>query len=146
MTSLGDYSRIHLLAHGDGDHVVLDELRAESGSGHARLTASADARPGGGYGVTAAMDLDSFPAYVEGQDLAAVSLKVSAQAEVSAQQVKVKAAVSSARLALRDVKRKQLQDPARPGDVVLGDKGIPLNAEQSRKQAAVSARLASAGG
>jgi len=146
ITGLGDYRRLHLLAHGDQDHVVLDELRADSGNGHARITASGNRRVGGGYGVTAAMDLDSFPAYVEGQDLAAVSLKARAQAEVSGEQVKIKASIGSARLALSDVDRKHLQKLARPSDVVLGENGVPLNTEQARKLAAISARLARADG
>lgn len=142
VTGMGDYKRVHLLAHGDKDHVVLDELRAESGGGHARVTATGDHRSDGGYAIKSMVELANFPAYVEGQALATVSLRASADARVSVKEVRGKIAVSSARLALSDAKRKHLQRLARPGDVVLTDDGEPLNPAQARKLATVTAVLA----
>jgi translocation and assembly module TamB len=86
--------------------------------------------------------LDEFPAYVEGQALAAISLQASADAEVSVERVRAKVAVKSARVALSDAKRKHLQKLADPPDVVLIDGGAPLNPAQARKLAAVMATLA----
>jgi len=108
--------------------MVLDELRADSGGGHARVTASGDHRPGHGYAVKARLDLDEFPAYVEGQALATISLQASSDAEVAVQRVRARTTISSAHLTLTDAKRKHLQKLAQPADVVLTDGDAPLNA------------------
>ena len=141
ITGFGEYRHVHLLAHGDEDHMVLDELRADSGGGHARVTASGDHRPGHGYAVKARLDLDEFPAYVEGQALATISLQASSDAEVAVQRVRARTTISSAHLTLTDAKRKHLQKLAQPADVVLTDGDAPLNAAQARKLAAVTAIL-----
>ncbi len=141
VTGMGEYKRIHLLAHGDKDHLVLDELRADSGAGHARATGSGDHLVGNGYAAKVALDLDKFPAYVDGQALAAVSLRASADAQVSVQKVRATVSIGSARLALSDAKRKHLQKLARPDDVVLVDGDAPLNPMQANRLAAVNATL-----
>ncbi len=141
ITGMGEYKRIHLLAHGDKHRIVLDELRADGGTGRMRVTAQGDHRAGRGYAIQARLALDDFPAYVEGQALAAISLRASADAHISVQQVRAKAVISSARVALSDAKRKHLQKMARPADVVLTEGGTPVNAVQARKLAAVTAAL-----
>ncbi|MEP6654401.1 MAG: hypothetical protein ABJA82_13655, partial [Myxococcales bacterium] len=45
ITGMGEYKHIHFLARGDKEHIFLDELRAESGGGRARVTARGDHRP-----------------------------------------------------------------------------------------------------
>ncbi|MEO5769797.1 MAG: translocation/assembly module TamB domain-containing protein, partial [Polyangia bacterium] len=142
ITGMGEYKHIHFLARGDKEHIFLDELRAESGGGRARVTARGDHRPGNGYGIKATMELRDFPAYVEGQALAALSLEAKADTEVSVRRVRADVSIGSARLALSDAKRKHLQKLAAPADVVLTDGGQPINTAQARKLAAVNAVLA----
>jgi translocation and assembly module TamB len=142
ITGMGEYKHIHLLVHGDTEHVVLDELGVDSGGGHARVTGSGDHRSGSGYGLKATVDLKDFPAYVEGQALAAISLRASTDSQVSVQRVRAKVSIDSARVTLSDAKRKHLQKLAQPADVVLTDAGAPLNAAHARKLAAATAALA----
>ena len=146
ITGLGAYKNIHLLVHGAPERIVLDELRADSGDGHARVTASGTHQAKGGYAIDTVLDLQRFPAYVEGQALASVTLQASAKAEVAVGRVRATSTVQSARVALSDAKRKHLQPLAPAADVIRVDEtGAPLNAAQARRLEAVARRLAALG-
>jgi translocation and assembly module TamB len=142
ITGLGAYKAVHLKVHGALDHVVLDELRADSGDGHARLTGSGSHAPAGGYSVDLRTDLARFPVYVEGQALAAVSLQAATHGSVSVRAVRVKVTIDSARVALSDAKRKHLQPLAPAADIVRVDGDQPLNATQAARLAAIDRRIA----
>jgi len=141
ITGMGQYDDVHLLVRGDNDHVVLEELKADSGDGHARVTGKGGHQVGSGYAINAEIALSKFPIYGQGQALATISLKASAQTQVTLRHVAAKVSVKSARVELSDAKPKQLQPLARPADVILVEDGSPLNRAQERKLAAVSARL-----
>jgi translocation and assembly module TamB len=141
LSGLGQYKNVHLLLHGNESHWAIDEIKAESGNGNARISAEGDHREGQGYFVHGSFALDKFPAYLQGQVLARVSLDAKAEAQISTAHVETKINVASARIALTDVKRKHLQEMNPPTDVVLVDDGTPVSEEQSRKLAAVNAAL-----
>lgn len=139
VAGLGEYQHIHLLVHGDQNQLAVDELRADSGRGHARLTGAAVHQPRGGYQVHTDLRVDKFPAYVEGQVLANVSLQAAAQSELSRRHLRSQLKIGSARVALTDVKRKHLEPLSQPGDVILVDRGQPVNPTQAHKLASAHA-------
>lgn len=157
VAGVGDYTRIHLLVHGDPERLTLDELRADSGPGHVRLAGVADHQSQGGYRVQSTMNLDKLPAYMQGQLLAHVSLDASADTQVGGQaasagaqptsapaqsgHVRSRVTVHSAHVALAGVKRKHLQPLSEPGDVIVLDKGKPASSAQARKLATTDAAL-----
>jgi translocation and assembly module TamB len=141
MIGIGDLEKIHFLVHGDRDQLTVDELRADSGSGHAKLTVTANHRARGGYQVRSSTNVDKFPVYVQGQSLANVSLQATADAEVSGGQVRSNVHVSSTHLALSDAKRKHLQSLSQPGDVILVEDGTPIDKVQAQRLAQAEAEL-----
>lgn len=141
MVGIGDYENIHLLVRGDRDRLSIEELRADSGSGHAKLTMSATHRDRG-YDITSQIDLDKLPIYVQGQSLASISLDAKARARIDSGQVRSHIEIGSSHVRLSDAKRKRLQDLSQPDDVILVEDGRPIDEEQARKLAQVNAALA----
>jgi translocation and assembly module TamB len=133
VADLGGYEGVHLLVHGDGNSMVLEDLSARAGSGHARVTAKATRAAPGKFTVETTAKLDKFPLYSEGQPLAALSLDARAHGNVAADRIGLTAKVDEAHVALAEGKRKRLQPLARPRDIVLLDEGKPLNREQAKK-------------
>jgi translocation and assembly module TamB len=146
VTGLGEYKDIHLALHGDDQKLVLDELRAKSGNGTARITADA-AHASGGYHFHARADVARFPVYQEGQPLAQVSLSTTLSGTAAPFDTQVDVEIDNARIELSDAKRKDLQSLASPADVVLVDSGQPLNqAQAERLRQLVAARPPPKGG
>jgi translocation and assembly module TamB len=138
VTGSGAYDRVHLLVHGDGHQVILEELSAHAGTGEARVSAKAT-RGDKAYDVTSKLDLRSFPLYQEGQPAATLSLRGSAQGSVAPDRVAITTGISEARFALAAARPKRLQPLARPADIVLLADGEPLDRGQAKKLRALTA-------
>jgi translocation and assembly module TamB len=146
ITGVGEYKDIHLAAHGDEQKLTLDELRARSGSGTARVTGDA-AHAAGGYHFAARADVSRFPIYQEGQPLAEVSFSTNLSGTAAPFDTHAEVDIDNARVELSDAKRKSLQSLASPTDVVLVDDGQPLNrAQAERLRALVASRPRAKGG
>lgn len=146
VSGMGEYRNVRIAAHGSRARWTLDELEADSGAGHADLRASGQRDEAvGGYRISSVIRADRVPAYVDGQALADVSLAAKVEGLVARGSLQADVDVESARLALRDVKRKKLQSLREPDDIVLVEDGRPIDREQARKLAALSAEPAPAG-
>lgn len=141
VVGIGDYEKVHLLVHGDRDQLTMEELRADSGSGHAKLTVVATHRASGGYALRSNVNVDKFPVYAQGQALANLSLQATADSEVDRGQVRSTAKISSSHLILSDAKRKHLQSLSQPGDVILVEDGRPVDKMQEHRLAQAEAEL-----
>ncbi len=125
---MGDFRDIHLALHGDTDRIVLDELTAKSGGGHAKVTAAlARKSDRSGYELSGAIDATNMPAYQEGQALATVTLNATLSGSTGGEKARAKVDVHEARIRLSDDKRKDLQSLKAPDDVVMVEDGRPLN-------------------
>ena len=133
VSEFGEFKEIHLALHGSEDDLVLDELAAKSGAGRARVTGSARHETGRGYHLSAEAKLDRFPLYTEGQPLATVALAARVSGRVQLFDTRLKVDIDDARVALPDAERRKLQPLETPADVVLVDKGAPLNRAQAKK-------------
>jgi translocation and assembly module TamB len=129
----GEYRQIHLSLHGDENGVVLDELTAASGPGRARATGNAKRVGRGRYEVTLDSKLDRLPLYTEGQPLAVVSLTSRLRGTATPPDAKLDLDINEARIELPEAKRKELQPLDEPHDVVLVERGAPLNRAQAAK-------------
>ena len=146
ITGLGEYHDIHLAVHGDDQKLILDELRARSGNGMARVTGDAS-HAAGAYHFSARADVARFPIYQEGQPLAQVSLSTTLTGTTAPFDTRADVQIDNARIELSDAKRKNLQSLASPADVVLVDAGQPLNRSQAeRLRALLAARPKPKGG
>jgi autotransporter translocation and assembly factor TamB len=133
VTGLGEWRGIHLAAHGDERKVTLDDLSLDSGSGHAHASGTAERGSGPGYAIAARAEARAFPVYREGQPLATASLQADVRGALSPRSTRLSIDVADARIALSDARRKELQPLEAPRDVVLVERGEPLNRAQAEK-------------
>jgi translocation and assembly module TamB len=134
----GGYRRSHLLAHGDESRMVLDELTAHSGGGSARLTATADRRPGDLFALEARAELRRFPIHADGRRLASISMAPVVSGNLGAARTDLRARIGEAHVELASGQRGELQSLRRPHDVVLYWGEAPLNRTQARKHEALA--------
>lgn len=140
--SMGDFRDIHLALHGDTDKIVLDELTAKSGAGHARVTAAlARASGQAAYGLSGKVDATDMPIYQDGQSLATVNLNASLSGSTAGGRARANLDVHDARIRLSDEKRKNLQSLKAPDDIVLLRDGRPINRKQAKRLRAVGEHL-----
>jgi translocation and assembly module TamB len=144
VSGVGDFRDVHLALHGETDKVVLDELSAKSGEGHARLTAtlSRDAKANL-YRLTGTVDAKDLPIYQEGQPLARASLDaaLSGNSGGPGGVADVEVEVHETHVKLSDEKRRQLQKLEVPADVVMVADGRPIDRAQAKRLRAVAERL-----
>jgi translocation and assembly module TamB len=142
LTGYGSYDRVHLQAHGDMNHVVLDDLSAHApGNAQAKITAEGT-RQGKSFELASKLDLRSFPIYSDGQPAGGVTLKGGASGTASAERIDVTTTLDEVRVALSPARPKRLQELKRPDDVVLLSDGEPIDAEQARKLRTLQALFA----
>jgi translocation and assembly module TamB len=140
--SMGDFQDIHLALHGDTDKIVLDELTAKSGAGHARVTATlARASGQASYQLSGTVDSTDMPIYQEGQSLATVNLNASLSGSTGNGRARAHVDIREARIRLSDEKRKNLQSLKAPDDIVLLRDGRPINRKQAKRLRAVNEHL-----
>jgi len=133
VSGFGAYQKIHLAVHGDEHGLTLDELSAASGSGKARVTGSAKPAGAGAFDVAADAKLDRFPFRGQGQTLAVVSLASKLRGRAAPGDTRLRADIDDAHVELTDAKRKDLQPLDAPADIVLVERGAPLNKAQEAK-------------
>lgn len=122
----GDFTSIHLLVLGDSDRVELQELTAKSGRGTLKLSAVATRTGGKAFKVHAAADLDKLAVMSQGQVVATLSLRGTADGDASPATVSMKTVIPEAHVGLPEVHRKDLQKLDDPPDVVLTLHGKPV--------------------
>jgi translocation and assembly module TamB len=117
---LGDYRDIELVVHATNDEVNLTRLRLRAGAGAASVQAKASRLPSGAFSLSADGSFDRFPVMNDDQLLALASLKVAIAGEVTDELIHLRSIeLFRADVELPDVKRKNLQDLARPKDIVV---------------------------
>src|SRR6185312_16566792 len=140
--SMGYFKHIHLALHGATDKVVLDELTAKSGAGHARVTATvARASAQASYEMTGTVDATDMPIYQEGQSLATINLNAGLSGSTSGGRARAKVDIRDARIRLSDEKRKNLQSLKAPDDIVMVEDGRPINRKQAKRLRALNEHL-----
>jgi len=136
----GDFTNIHLLATGHNDRIELEELTARSGSGTAKLSALATRTGSKTFKLHAAADLNRFPVMSQGQVVAALSVRSTADGEVSPTDVTIrKLDIPEAHILLPDVQRRDVQKLDDPPDVVLTLNGKPVRGTKTKAPAGASA-------
>ena len=106
----GEFTNIHLLAIGHNDRIELEELTARSGSGTAKLSALATRTGSETFKLHAEADLNRFPLMSQGQVAAALSVRSTADGDVSPNDVTIrKLDIPEAHLYLPDVEGRDVQ-------------------------------------
>jgi len=136
----GDFTNVHLLARGDNDRIELEELTARSGSGTAKLSALATRTGGKTFKLHAAADLNRFPVMSQGQVAATLSVRSTADGNVSATDVTIRNLdVPEAHVVLPDVQRKDVQKLDDHPDIILTVNGKPVRGTKTKAPAGASA-------
>ncbi|MEW5740667.1 MAG: translocation/assembly module TamB domain-containing protein [Myxococcota bacterium] len=146
---LGDYRDIDLALHATNDVVDLSKLRLRAGAGAASLQAKASRLPSGAFSLAADGSFDRFPVITDDQLLAVASLKVGISGEVTDELIHLRSVdLPRVDVELPDVKRKNLQDLARPKDIIVLRNGQRLTrrAREAAKEAAAEETQPSQGG
>jgi len=147
LNGVGDFREMHLALHGDNDKIVLDDLSARSGDGHAHVSGDlSHDRSSGAYALLMRVEAENIPVYSEGQPLAAASInaQLTGSTGVTARGQGT-IAIRDAHITLSDEKRRQLQ-PLKPlADVVLVDGGHGINRAETKKLKAFQAKREGAG-
>ena len=147
LNGVGDFRDIHLALHGDNDKIVLDDLTAKSGGGHAHVTADlAHDRSTGAYALLARLEAQDIPIYSEGQPLATASIYAALNGSTGAKaRGQGRLEIRDAHITLSDEKRRQLQSLKPPADVVLVDGGRGVNRAETKKLKSFQAKREGAG-
>lgn len=143
LDGMGDFREIHLALHGDTDKVVLDELTAKSGAGHARVTGALSRNAGHtAYDLSGQIDATDMPVYQEGQPLATLSVGATLSGSTGGNQhATARVDISEAHVRLSDEKRKNLQSLKAPDDIVLVQDGQPVDRGQAKRLRALTDKL-----
>jgi translocation and assembly module TamB len=136
----GDFTDVHLLAIGDNDRIELKELTARSGSGTAKLSALATRTGSKTFKLHAAADLNRFPVMSQGQVLATLSVRSTADGNASPTDVTIRNLnIPEAHVYLPDVQRRDVQRLDDPPDIVLTVNGKPVRGTKTKAPAGASA-------
>ncbi len=139
---MGDFKDVHLALHADTNKIVLDELTAKSGGGHARVTAALSRASGhGAYELSGSVDATTMPVYQEGQPLATLTLNAALSGSAGDERARAKIDIREARIHLSDDKRKNLQPLKAPADIVIMQDGRPINRTQAKRLRGLTERL-----
>ena len=139
---MGDFKDVHLALHADTNKIVLDELTAKSGGGHARMTAALSRASGhGAYDLSGSIDATTMPIYQEGQPLATLTVNAALSGSAGDERARAKIDIHEARIHLSDDKRKNLQPLKAPADIVIMQDGRPINRTQAKRLKALTERL-----
>ncbi|HVT06565.1 MAG TPA: hypothetical protein VHO67_03870, partial [Polyangia bacterium] len=139
---MGDFKDVHLALHGDTNKIVLDELKAKSGGGNARVTAALSrAASHGAYELSGSIEAKEMPIYQEGQPLATLTVGATLSGSAGDERARAKVDIREAKIHLSDEKRKDLQSLKAPADIVLMEDGKPINRTQAKRLRALTERL-----
>ncbi|WP_242354246.1 translocation/assembly module TamB domain-containing protein [Anaeromyxobacter sp. SG64] len=135
----GEFTKVHLLARGDNDRIELQDLSATAGGGTAKLSAQATRTGSKAFKLHAEAALDKFPVVTQGQVAATLSLRSTADGNVSPTDVTIRNLnIPEAHVVLPDVQRKDLQKLDDPLDVVLTMNGKPVRGTKRKAPAGAS--------
>jgi translocation and assembly module TamB len=140
---IGSFRDVHLALHADTNKVVLDELSAKSGSGHARVTATLERKADrADYELSGTIDATDMPVYQEGQPLATATLNASLTGSTGTRRhARATVDVREAKIHLSDEDRKNLQSLKPAEDVVIVKDGRPIDRQQATRQQALDVKL-----
>lgn len=120
LAGTGDYRQIALQVHLDNQTLDLKKLEAKSGAGKASLVAKALKQSSGAWLLTSSGETDKFPIVTDDQLVATASLKYALEGDVTATLVDIRElALPRVDVRLPEVKRKDIQDLDRPGDIII---------------------------
>jgi translocation and assembly module TamB len=143
LEGMGSFRDVHLALHADTNKVVLDELTAKSGAGHARVTAALSRKADhGAYDLSGTIDATSMPIYQEGQPLATLTVAASLSGTTGGgKHARATVDVREAKIQLSDEKRKDLQSLKPAGDVVIVRNGRPIDRRQAKRLRELDVKL-----
>ncbi|HSP80817.1 MAG TPA: translocation/assembly module TamB domain-containing protein, partial [Myxococcaceae bacterium] len=133
----GNYRDIHLLARGQGDRVVLEELVARSAGGAGRVTGQLE-REEERLIFRARANLERFPFVYEDQLWANVSLEATARGSATEEVVDISPLrLDRALIELPSIRARELQELEPPENVVFVRNGRPVDVEREEAPAEV---------
>ncbi|HEY1086349.1 MAG TPA: translocation/assembly module TamB domain-containing protein, partial [Archangium sp.] len=116
------------------------KLEAKSGAGQASLVAKAVRQSSGAWLLTSSGEADKFPIVTDDQLVATTSLKYALEGDVTSTLVDIRTLeLPRVDVALPEVKRKDIQDLERPGDIIVlrGGKRPTSKEKKEAQQASV---------
>lgn len=135
----GDYRDIDLALHATNDEVDLKKLRLRAGAGAATLQAKATRLPSQAFALTCDGSFDRFPLVSDDQLMAVATLKLAIAGELTPTLINLRSIdLPRVEVELPEVKRKNLQDLARPKDIIIvrDGKRVTRRQRQAVKDAA----------
>ena len=137
LAGFGDYRDIGLELHAGNDLIEVKKLEASSGGGKLELVAKASRQQSGVFLLTSTGSSDRFPIVVDDQLQATATLRYEMEGDASTTLVDVrKLSLRRVDIGLPELKRKNLQNLERPGDIIVLRSGG--KATQRRRQAAAA--------
>ncbi|MCP3168339.1 translocation/assembly module TamB domain-containing protein [Myxococcus qinghaiensis] len=142
LMGLGEYREIQLALEASREALAIKTLSAKAGGGTVWLDAplTATRTQNGEYELTSPagkpypLMARDFPIVFDDQLMAVLSMKAKVEGTISERLVNLRnVSIPEATIELPEVKRKDLQDLERPGDVVLVRNGTPIE-RRKRKQ------------
>lgn len=142
LAGFGDYRDIGLELHAGNELIEIKNFEASSGGGKLQLVAKASRQQSGVFLLTSTGSSDRFPIVVDDQLQATATLNYELEGDASSTLVDIrKLSLPRVDVGLPEVKRKDLQDLERPGDIIVLRGGS--KATQRRRQAAKAASASS---
>ncbi len=124
LAHFGDYRAIALEAKASNDAISLTKLDVHSAAGQATVTLSAHRTAPRTWSLEAAGTTDHFPVVNDDQLVAIVTMKLALDGELSEKLLNInELSLPRVEVELPDVRRKNLQDLERPGDVFVMRQG-----------------------
>ncbi len=120
LAGFGDYREIGVALHVDDERFELQKLQASSGAGTLQLAALAVRQTSGSWLLTSKGKSDKFPIVIDDQLQATASLDYVLEGDATSALIDIKKlSLPRVEVALPEVKRKDLQDIQRPGDIIV---------------------------
>lgn len=140
LASLGEYHDVNVELHGTNSLVELKKLEATAGTGTASLTARGERQSSGAWSLTSKGEFKTFPIVSDDQLLATASLHYELEGEATTKLINIRRlSLPRVDVDLPDVKRKDLQDLQRPGDIVVLRNGMTMAQRRRRIEKAAEA-------
>lgn len=135
LAGFGEYNHLEVDLHATNTLVELKKLDVQSGGGKASITARADRQASGAYVLKSNATIEKFPIVVDDQLLATGTLRYELDGEATSKLINIKRlSLPRVDVDLPEVKRKDLQDLQRAGDIIVLRNGMTLT--QRRKKEA----------
>ncbi|MGQ0503989.1 MAG: translocation/assembly module TamB domain-containing protein [Myxococcaceae bacterium] len=132
LAGIGEYRQINIDVHATESQFQVRDLSAQAGTGNIKVTAQGQ-RSGNAFTLKGTTESRKFPIVTDDQILAYLDHKSTLEGALSAQLINIREVnISNARAELPEVKRKDLQELSRPGDIVLVRNGKPVEKQKKK--------------